>query len=726
MARRKKTTAKKTVKKATKDRLSQLGAIAADFSHWKPAGEVLVRVEAQPTIFPSFDIATRVGGWPNRRVGLVHGPSNHGKAQPVDEPVLTPNGWKPIGSLEVGDLVIGSDGQPTTVLGVYPQGKIETFHVFTDDGGKTRACGEHLWMTTTVKEMNRGRYKRGPRPDRKRILTNSEGSGTVKSTSDIIETIDAGHYIPIPSPWKGAHANLPIDPYIMGLLLGDGSFRNSSVRFTSADQELHRAIAAWCDAVGDEYIVDGIEGRIVGGRRGLSNGSATMKMLEGMGMRGKRSEEKGVGDEYVLASAEQRFALLQGLMDTDGSPPSESSGARQSQFSTTSKALRDTVLFITRSLGGKARWYPKITDGLEAFCVMVSIPHACEFRLKRKQYDKRAKTLRRRITAVEPAGTAECVCIKVDAPNSLYITNDFIVTHNTAFALGLGDSYLRAGHFFAFIDAEYTTPEAWLQTLMAERALQPNFIAMRPTSYEDAVKGIRELVQKIAHHRNAADIPEDTTCLIVVDSLRKLTPQGLIDKVLKGDSGMDGAKGRAAMMKAALNAQWLDELVPMLYHTNASLLFIARETENPDAKPWDPKFKVGGGRAVLYDSSLAIRITRAGYITGSGENPPVYGEKHRILIHKTKVGGKEHKNASAFFHSSNGVLVPQGFDRARDVAQLAIDFGLLSKKGSWLSDPETGEKWQGIHNMVKSLHASPPTLAMYEETVRRVGAERNA
>ena len=727
MPRRKKATTKKTTrKKATKSRLQQLGAIAKDFSFWKPAGKVLDRVEAQPTIFPSFDIATRVGGWPNRRVALVHGPSNHGKAQPVDEPVLTPDGWRPIGELEVGDQVIGSNGMPTTVIGVFPQGELETFHVFTDDGGKTRACGEHLWMTTTVNELNQGRYKR------ERITTGVDGKGSVKSTRDIIETIDAGHYIPIAAPWKGEHADLPIDPYIMGLLLGGGSFRNSSVRFTSTDSELHQSIGGWCDRVGDEYIVDGIEGRIVGGRRGVSKGSVTMSLLEGMGMRGKRSKEKGVGDMYVLASAEQRLALLQGLMDTDGSAPSVSSGACQSQFSTTSKALRDTVLFLVRSLGGKALRYTRLTEHIEEFCVMVNLPNAIEFRLSRKCRSKRVKTLRRRITTIEPAGHFECVCIKVGAPDSLYITNDFIVTHNTAFALGVGDSYLRAGHFFAFIDAEYTTPEAWLQTLMDRRASQPNFIAMRPLSYDEAVFGIRELVNKLAKHRNAKNIPEDTTCFIVVDSLRKLTPQGLIDKVMKGKDGMDGAKGRAAMMKAALNAQWLDELTPMLYHTNASLLFIARETENPNAGPWDPNFKVGGGKAILYDSSLAIRITRAGWVTKSkqkeGEKTPpvVYGEKHRVLIHKTKIGGKENKNSQAFFHTSNGVLTPQGFDRARDVAELGIQLGVIKQNGSWYSDTTTGEQWQGVHNMVKALSEDPKTLALTEETCRQVGAARHA
>jgi hypothetical protein len=68
-----------------------------------------------------------------------------GRAQPVDEPVMTPDGWRPIGSLRVGDLVIGSDGAPTVVLGVYPQGRRAVFRVSVEGGASTRACAEHLW-----------------------------------------------------------------------------------------------------------------------------------------------------------------------------------------------------------------------------------------------------------------------------------------------------------------------------------------------------------------------------------------------------------------------------------------------------------------------------------------------------------------------------------------------------------------------------------------------------
>src|SRR3954447_9032453 len=69
-----------------------------------------------------------------------------GRAQPVDTPVLTPDGFRPIGSLEVGDLVVGSDGRPTPVVGVYPQGRKDVYRVATQDGAATLASGDHLWL----------------------------------------------------------------------------------------------------------------------------------------------------------------------------------------------------------------------------------------------------------------------------------------------------------------------------------------------------------------------------------------------------------------------------------------------------------------------------------------------------------------------------------------------------------------------------------------------------
>ena len=73
-----------------------------------------------------------------------------GRAQPVSTPVLTPDGWRPIGELRVGDLVVGSDGEPTPVLGVYPQGEKDVYRVSAQDGASTLRCGEHLWTVRTL------------------------------------------------------------------------------------------------------------------------------------------------------------------------------------------------------------------------------------------------------------------------------------------------------------------------------------------------------------------------------------------------------------------------------------------------------------------------------------------------------------------------------------------------------------------------------------------------
>jgi RecA/RadA recombinase len=169
----------------------------------------------------------------------------------------------------------------------------------------------------------------------------------------------------------------------------------------------------------------------------------------------------------------------------------------------------------------------------------------------------------------------------------------------TALCVGLGKSFLQAGGFFAFIDAEMTTPADWLQKLMGEYASSPGFVAARPRNYEAAVDGVREFAETIANARAAGELPEESTGLIVVDSIRKLVPERLLAKIMKhgaeGDKGsIDGAGGRAGQMRAAINAQWLDELVPLLYHTRCAMIFV-RSMRN-GSMSWCRCFTTPGAR----------------------------------------------------------------------------------------------------------------------------------
>lgn len=275
----------------------------------------------------------------------------------------------------------------------------------------------------------------------------------------------------------------------------------------------------------------------------------------------------------------------------------------------------------------------------------------------------------------------------------------------TSLLHGIGLSYLKGGHFYLFIDAEYTSPETWLRTLMLEQADNPGFRALRPTSYEQTTEAVRDAARMIVDAKKAGDLPPDVACFIVVDSIRKLVPEKLMKQLLKDEGGIDGASGRAAMMKAALNAQWLDELVPLAHHANLSIAIIAREMEQAATQPWEDDFKVAGGKALVFESSLVARVTRSGFVyQGEGKERVAVGERHAVRITKTKVAASDGKSTDSFFHTSNGKLVPEGFDRARDVIELGKRLGVIETRGSTLMYGAT-KLGQGDHQAVKKLTA---------------------
>jgi recombination protein RecA len=289
----------------------------------------------------------------------------------------------------------------------------------------------------------------------------------------------------------------------------------------------------------------------------------------------------------------------------------------------------------------------------------------------------------------------------------------------TAFVHGLGLSFLLAGHYYAYIDAEMTTPADWVEKLMGRMAESPAFRAMRPRSYEETVDAVRAFVETIATARLKGRLPADTSALIAVDSLRKLVPRRLMDKILKEGAGskkgsVDGMSGMAARYKAALNSAWLDELVPLMAHTNTAMVIVGREAENDD--PFSEDWKLTGGKGLQYDSSLTCRVERGAWVKRGDE---VVGERLRVRIRKTKIAGKDNKIVDCYVHLSNGVMIPEGFDRARDVFELALKCGAIEQKGSWFSSCDTGESWQGENAAVLALTEDREGLARMEAEVER-------
>ncbi len=381
-----------------------------------------------------------------------------GRAICVDSPVLTPDGFRPIGSLAVGDLVIGSNGEPTPVLGVYPQGERDMYRLTTQDGASVLCSGDHLWSVTTRDDRRRGKPFR------------------VLQTSEMIGNLRANHYHRYELPMHSApvcfpYCPVPMDPYALGLLLGDGCPTGTTTpSFATGDVEL-----AWELQVR----LPGIDVRprerpdyMLSQRRSPWRGRVLVEnpvtgAARRLGLYGTRSTTKFVPEIYMYNSAKVRLAVLQGLLDTDGGPVTQRGRTCRVQYSTVSPRLRDNVIFLVRSLGGiayastrpAAGCTPGFAQGRpvcnrhDAYIIDIRLPEGIEpFRLtrKREKYDAEGGGGRpmRFIESIEPTGTAEAVCISVAAADSLYTTEDFLLTHNT-----LNDS------FIILDEAQNTSPE---------------------------------------------------------------------------------------------------------------------------------------------------------------------------------------------------------------------------------------------------------------------------
>jgi phosphate starvation-inducible PhoH-like protein len=379
-----------------------------------------------------------------------------GRAQPVFTQVLTPDGFRRIGDLEVGDLVIGSNGEPTPVLGVYPQGEKEIFRLTAQDGASTLCTADHLWSVTTRDDRRRGK---GPR---------------VLETREMIGNLRAAHArryeLPLLSrPVSFPARDVPMDPYALGLLLGDGCLTGSTTPgFATGDPELAGALDGLLPGVsvrhksGPDYVMN----RIAEPGQVITVENPVTGVIRRLGLSGTRSETKFVPEQYLYNSAQVRLGVLQGLLDADGGPVTQVGRSCRIQYSTTSRRLRDDVLFLVRSLGGVAYHRVRSMHGRtpgrangrpvsyrhDAFVLDLRMPPgAVPFRLGRKVDKYRLAgggRPMRFIDSIEPAGTAEAVCIQVAAADSLYVTEDFLLTHNT-----LNDS------FIILDEAQNTSPE---------------------------------------------------------------------------------------------------------------------------------------------------------------------------------------------------------------------------------------------------------------------------
>lgn len=358
-----------------------------------------------------------------------------GKAQPKDTLIPTPQGERRFGDLRVGDLVFAADGTPTKVTAIFDRGVLPVYCVSFDDSSYTYACGEHLWKVRGAAERQRKCSKQYQRATR-----TTEEVWSVLSTEEIIErgvyAINGGgagrqFEIPRQEPVQYPKQKLPLDPYALGVWLGDGT-RGSNRYSTKPTPEIAEKLAE------RGHHVSPVQNKMVT----IYGISAALREV---GVFDLNSHQRFVPPIYKESCEQDRRDIICGLFDTDGGCDADG----HMQYATTSSQLAEDVIWLVRSLGGTAHEaaikYPfyytanrEKIEGKPCHRVVARLPFN-PFSIEQRQNRwvdpcRNARSLRymtRYIDDIFPAGEEECMCIQVEHQDHLYLTNDFIVTHNS-------------------------------------------------------------------------------------------------------------------------------------------------------------------------------------------------------------------------------------------------------------------------------------------------------
>lgn len=336
-----------------------------------------------------------------------------GKALADSEPVLMADGrWRRITDVRVGDAVMGRDGRAHRVLGVFPQGKKDIFKVSFSSGAWSLCSADHYWSVHSAK-------------GRERVLTTSE----IVEDGLVDRAGNARHYTPVLPPlvYTKTAKTLPIDPYALGVLIGDGALggSNCSVTLGPTKQGVLQRLQGVLRLVQYNKLTWGV----LGCRRALA----------GLGLRCK-SRDKRLPAMYLRhPDPSVREAVMYGMLDTDGSDE------RGLAWSTASAGLACDFEELVRSVGGLTRRRKaKTVDGWAYHQMTVQLP------VGRPRFMERAYVAGARkygptnaIRSIEPKGRASCTCIAVEGGH--FVTRGHTVTHNSKLSLDLYANRRRAG-----------------------------------------------------------------------------------------------------------------------------------------------------------------------------------------------------------------------------------------------------------------------------------------
>lgn len=671
--------------------LSSEKAIKKEFGKVISAGIELVEAKKDLKVLsvsPALDLSLN-GGLLEGSWNIISGDPKTGKAGSVNSVVYTPDGPKRMGDIEVGDTVCTPDGQTSEVIEVHPQGIRDVYELTFNDGSTTECDINHLWK---VKRNYRNKFDW-------EIL-------------QLSEILDEGLYysdrpkwkIPLTEPVFFSKKEQPIPPYILGCLLGDGGLSERTPKFTTADKELVDVFSEYASSIDLNCKHTSKYSYALSNPNNKKGDNKLTNKLKDLNLFGKTSHDKFIPEQYLYGSVPQRFQLIRGLMDTDG----YNNRGKTAEFTTTSEQLAKNVVEVLQSLGytGKIKKRTTKCNGKEfpSYRIHISGNDISKlFNLSRKKHNiKRVKPkLTRTIRKVKWLRKDECKCIVIDHPDHLYLTDNFIVTHNSTTCLQVCKNAQDEGRPVIYIDAE-SRLKAYNLVGIQGLDLEKIQVVHGP---EDGDQLAAEDFLKICE--SMIKMPKNQGAVCVIDSCSSLVPRAELEED-------PSATLRASLPK--LLSHWVKKNSQVVVKNKIIVLIITHYITNTSGYG---KIKIPDcGVMVQYQADTRLDI---GKIEPWEESGKKIGQLVNWKIGCSSLGSSGTECVSY-------IKFGKGIDKDKEIIELAESFSIIDKSGSWYSldflegSQEFPEppKFQGQEKIYKFLESRPDIFQTLVEKVQEV------
>ena len=648
------------------------------------ANELLDEEKYVIPLSPALNLGLH-GGIPEGSWITCSGHPKSGKAQPISAIVYTNKGPKRIGDIKVGDIVCCPSGTLSPVVGVFPQGVKDVYTITFSDGSTAECEADHLWN----------------------IKTREQKSHKTVMLKDFMNKIFIGkstkakYSIPITNPVNFDAAQLPIEPFAFGVLLTIGFFKKKITALIE-DENL---LTKFCDIM-DKYAFS----------YSTKDKQLTLNIkdeIKKLNLFNKKTCEKFIPSIYLYNSIENRFLLLKGILAFAHITKKETP-----IITVSSKQFAEDFRLLVQSLGGICliSRHKNNEDNFIYYCSIIIKDKKGLFEFKKEKFNKidMKNNLSRKIISVVKSRQEKCVCISIKNKNGLYLTDNFIVTHNTLTALSFAAQCQKPEHGARHV--YYLNIEGRLKPMNLRGIAGLNLDKM--TIY----RSTQDKILSAKDYLNLAfkAINTHPGSLIIIDSVSALCDEKEMDQGIGYENRGAGNKLFAGFCRQAANIVPVQNcMVWAIMHLTQSQGMYGGYTEK-------------GSRTLQYQADVQMRVKsdKPWSVGGEGKDKQI-GQQVHWIIESCSLG-------SPGMEVDSFIRYGIGIDNTYEAINLGCQLGLIDKAGAWMTlnfmerhlkllksevwDDATMKmvKTQGAEKMYKLLLENPKWITALEKEIKAI------